>query len=152
MKPRTSGAHRPVRKLINLALLSAMLFAVTFVVGCGDSSGAKDQVSGKVTLNGQGVNGFVVFVGADKKEAQGPLLNGIYHIDNPPKGEVDVLVKGMGGPVGPAPTPPKDSSTTGTLGGTSGGAAPPPKYAVPGALPKFKVTGGKQTHDITLQP
>jgi len=151
MKRRTSAALHLTRPLCKVALLFALLSAVALGLGCGDSSGAKDQVHGKVTLNGEGVSGFVVLVGSDKKEAQGPLLNGTYHVDNPPKGEVDVLIRGMAGMAAPPGPKPKESPTT-TLPSSGSGVAPPPKYATPGALPKLKVTGGKQKHDITLQP
>jgi len=134
-----------------LALLVAVLG-----LGCGSSS-RSGELSGKVTLNGEGVAGTIVLLGSDGKEAaQGPILAGRYLIMNPPKGEYDVVVRPpvTGAPTGvPAPKPEKDKEKGGgTLAGTSQGAAPPEKYSRPGALEKLKVTGSKQEHNITLTP
>jgi hypothetical protein len=132
-------------------LLSLALCAVVFALGCG-RGGSKDVVTGSVTLNGQGVDGTIVFVGSDGKEVNGPLLNGKYQINNPPKGEVDVLVKGAPGArtaaVQPKSAPPMPD------GGKAApaGIAPPFKYAQRGNGLKFKVTGGRQEKNFELTP
>jgi len=145
-------SKRLAGRLLSLLVLSA---AIVFAAGCG-KAGPKNTVSGKVTLNGSPVMGDVVFVGGGK-EAKGPILNGEYTINDPPIGEVDVLVKGLEGAAG-APAgglkPPPGSKGDGLLDGAGAGSAvpAPAKYSQPGSLPKFTVKGGKQTHDIDLKP
>jgi hypothetical protein len=138
--------------LLRLVGSALLLTLASLVAGCGDGS-AKDSISGTVkTSAGDNVSGTVVFV-AGGKEAQGPLLDGKYKVDNPPKGDCDVLVKGIGGPMGGTQVNvPKDTSKM--PGNETGktGVAPNQKYAHPGVLPKYKFTGGKQTHNITLDP
>jgi len=95
--------------------------------------------------NGDKVSGTVVFVSGGK-EFSGPLLDGNYTVVNVPKGECDVLVKGMGA-IAP---PPKDAKEM--PGVTKMGVPPPEKYSKPGALPKYTVKGGKETHNIVLDP
>jgi hypothetical protein len=122
------------------------------IAGCGDSKpqGPSDSVSGKVLLNGEPVSGEVVFVAADKKQFPSPIaLDGSYRVVNVSKGEAQILVRGLGG-----------GTLKGKVGakgaepglGTGGGTQPPKKYATPGNGLKLMVTGGHQTHDLTLQP
>jgi len=82
--------------------------------GCPGGDGAKNSVSGKVTLNGKPVAGTVVFIGADNSEVGTSPIGpeGNYTIVNPTPGPVKILVKGKGaagsGPgVGPVIAPPK---------------------------------------------
>lgn len=136
-----------------LRLMLACLLAAA-LVGCG-SSGPSDTLSGKVTLNGQPVNGMVVLTGADGKTAQSMISpDGVYIVVNPPKGECSVLVKGMPGMPMSAPTAPKDAG--GKMPGVSEskiGVPPPAKYAqANNGLAKVNITGGKQTHNIELTP
>lgn len=155
---RTPGFY----PLVRYASLALSLSVLVWSAGC--SKGAKDVVTGKVTLAGQKVNGAVTFIGPDKKQVTGGIVNGVYTIENPPKGDNIVLVKGhgdampgaaknLGGAVAD-PTPDKsggdmmkDNRVKSDLG-----VPPPPKYASEATSGlKFTVTGGKQTNDITLE-
>jgi len=103
-----------------------------------------------VTLNGQAVAGQVVFVGTDKTEVASPIApDGMYRVNNPPKGQATVLVKGTGTPAGGAL--PKDTKGP-DVGGGSTGVAPPAKYATAAGGLTFDVTGGEQTFNIELKP
>jgi len=149
MRQPTLPALRSV--LLRILAPALLLASALFLAGCGTSS--KDSISGTVTMkDGKNVSGTVFFVGGGK-EYSGPLLDGKYQTSNVPKGEYDVLVKGMGGMAGPTVTPnvPKDVPKT-SDGGNKMGVPPPDKYAKPGALPKFTHPGGNQTHNITLDP
>jgi len=118
------------------------------VSGCG-TKGAANSVSGKVTLNDEPVKGLVVFVGADNKEVSAPTNpNGTYTLDNPPLGQVKVLVKTVG-PVGVDTPPPKDAPNM----PKAGGVAPPAKYASAATSGlTYEVKAGKHTYDIPLKP
>ena len=129
----------------------ALLLVVVLGAGCAPGGKAPDgAVSGKVTLGGRPVAGQVVFVGGDHKEIAAPITpEGGYQINNPPKGEYQVFVKGLpaqGPPPGaakaPGDAPPLRAPT---------GAAPPAKYAQAGNGLKFTVTGGEQKYDIELK-
>jgi len=131
------------------------------IVGCsGGGKDAANSVSGKVQYKGQDVQGMVVFV-SGSGEFQGPILGGKYKVDNPPKGEVTVLVRGLGPGAMPGglKAPPgatgagKDAAPGKTLdAGGAGGVQPPAKYADAKTSDlKFTVTGGKQTYDIELK-
>jgi hypothetical protein len=124
-----------------------LLLAVTAGLGgCGPPNKVNDSVTGKVTLKGQPVAGEVIFVGSDRKEVGSPIgADGSYQIYNPPKGEVQILVKGF---PGAAVEPPKDAPPR----PGAGGAAPPARYARPNNGLTMTVTGGKQTHDVPLTP
>jgi hypothetical protein len=124
----------------------ALLLALGTLAGCGGRGKAPDSsVSGKVTLGGRAVAGQVVFVGSDQKEIAAPINpEGAYQINNPPKGEYQVVVKGVPGvPVVPGTKAPGDAPPP--------GAAPPAKYAQPGNGLKFSITGGEQKYDIELK-
>jgi hypothetical protein len=133
--------------LCRLGLLGLL---VSLAVGCTTSSGPP-SLSGNVTLDGQKVGGTIVFVGGDGKEYPGGLLNGRYLVMNVPKGDYDVIIRGMGGSGSLTPKKDKDAGG-GTLGTDSQGVEPPAKYAKAGALEKVKVTGGQQTQNFTLTP
>jgi hypothetical protein len=137
--------------------VSLLVFSISTIalVGCG-SKGASDSVSGKVTMNGQIVAGQVIFITSDKKEIASPITaEGVYTINNPPKGEVQIIVKGAVAPGGPVARPiPKGDKTPGEPPPSpmaSSGATPPAKYAQAGNGLKFTVTGGQQTYDIDLK-
>ena len=128
------------------------LVALGLVAGCGGgekgpNSGAKNEVSGKVTLGVKPVAGQVVFVFSGGKEVSAPITgDGTYTLPDAPLGTARVYIRAMGGPVGPkgGPEMPKEGP-----GGS--GAAPPPKYqsAATSGL-TFEVKAGKQTYDIPL--
>jgi hypothetical protein len=151
MNPR---ALYPVGRLVSLALLST---AVLVVAGCGGKSGPKNQVSGKVTLNGQPVVGTIKF-SAGGKEKSGAILgnDGAYAVEDPPMGECDVTIEPMGGDMpggikaAPAVTGAGAVKEAGLVGAGQS-QRPPDKYRKPGLL-KFNVTGGKQTKDFELTP
>jgi hypothetical protein len=124
------------------------LSALVGGLGCGGAKEARDSVSGKVTLNGEPINGMISFRSGENETSPVPILNGIYKIENPPKGEVDIIIKEMPGMEGINTASPQDVSKT----TVKMAAIPPARYAVAGALPRFTVTGGKQTHDIPLTP
>jgi hypothetical protein len=144
-----------VRQRIRLPILLAIFFSSTLaLVGCGGGGtdggrgGAKDEVKGKVTLNGQPVFGTVTFIGADKKELYSPIsVNGEYIITNPPKGEGQFLVKGMGADI------PKGNEAKGDPKvKMDKGNEPPAKYALPNNGLKVTITGGKQEYNLELTP
>jgi len=149
--------HLPPARLLSRCLALLLLAAFVFA-GVGCDSGPKDIVSGFVTLNGKPVAGTIQFVGASKESQAVPIgPKGDYTLPNPPHGECDVIIKGMGG-VGGVTGPVKDASgaskdtmkDAGGLGGTGGMAvAPPKKYEQKGTL-KFTVEGGKQKKDFEL--
>jgi len=133
-----------------LLLTLPLLLASIALVGCGGGGGAKNSVSGTVTTkDGKNVSGQVVLVSGGK-EYVGPLLDGKYTVDEVPKGEADVLVKSTPGMIS-APPPPKEKDMSKFQNTGGPGISPPAKYAQAGALPKVTVTGGKQTHNITLE-
>jgi len=138
-------------------LLAFLCTALVTGTGCS-SSGARDVVSGKVTVSGQNVSsGQIKFLKDGKEAAMGPILNGDYQIENPPKGEVDVVITGQLGGEGPLKRPPGavgGAKEGGNLQGDakSGGVNPPPKYGMPNNGLKFTVTGGKQKKDWDLTP
>jgi len=128
--------------------------AAIAAVGCG-GKGANDTISGTVKLKtGQDVSGEIKFVVGDK-EAKGPILNGKYQVDNPPRGEANIVfiaplgagskLQTPGGPTGQV----KDSTT---MGGAQQMTPPPPKYTQPNNGLKVNITGGKQEYNIELDP
>jgi len=130
-----------------------LLLVLFLVTGCG-KGGPKNSVSGKVLFKDQPVMGSVTFVGPDGKEVSGPINpDGTYTVNDPPLGEDKIAIKGIPGMVN-APPPPQ-----GELPGMKGMPAPPKmavpppaKYANPANGLTFKVTGGKQTYNIDLNP
>jgi len=138
---------------LSLAILVAILSGVT---GCDKGpKGAKDSVSGTVKMNGENVTGTVAFVGSDNTNKESPIKpDGTYQIDDPPQGQVKVLVKGMGGPTGaPALKPPAGGPEMPSMPGMGKGATPPAKYASAATTPlTYDVKPGKQTFNIDLAP
>jgi hypothetical protein len=147
--------------LKTLALSASLVLGFGLLVGCGNA-GPATTVQGKVTVNGQPVNGTIHFVAADGKEASGPIgpTGGTYTVSDPPLGEVTVLFKG--GPAaaaapltppkplegGPAPTMPGDTmKSTGAMG-----VAPPAKYSEAANGIKYTVTAGHNQKDFELTP
>jgi hypothetical protein len=141
-RPLLARATRQVSFLLLFAALACL-------TGCpgGGPGDAKNSVSGKVTLNGQPVSGMVGFIGSDGKEVPAPIKpDGTYIVDNPPTGDVKVVVRGMQGPSLPKGVTMQD------MGGPQG-VQPPPKYASPATSGlTFNVTGGKQNYNIELTP
>lgn len=124
--------------------------ALLALLGCGGGGGgSKDSVSGKITHNGQSVAGTVTFVGADKQEHNGPIMDGKYTVGNLPKGEYQVLVKGI--TPGGTPLVPVKGEKAAEGAGAASGAAPPEKYSKPGNGLTFTSAGGEQKHDIDLK-
>lgn len=128
------------RTLAGLVLLVA--------IGCSSGTGAKNSLTGKVTVNGQAVAGNLYFIGADGKESNPVLLalDGTYTWLEPAKGTYKVLVKGMPGMAGA-----KDSKPLPGMPAT-GGMAPPPKYATTAGGLTVTITEGNQTKDFELTP
>jgi len=154
--PSTAKRYLSGRVLggLSLALLVALLPGVT---GCGSGpQGAKNSVSGTVKMGGENVAGTVAFVGSDPNPKETPIKpDGTYQVDDPPTGQVKIVVKGMGGPGGapagvkPAPGGPEMPS----MPGMAKGATPPAKYGSPASTPlTYDVKPGKQTHNIELTP
>jgi hypothetical protein len=132
-----------------------LLAALLFVPGCG-SKGPKNYVVGKVTVKGQPATGTIAFIGSDGKEVVSPIgPDGSYMIPDPPLGDAKIAVRGMPGMIsGPPPNTPKEltKDMPGNTSAPTMGVPPPAKYANPTNGLTFKVTGGKQTHDIDLTP
>ena len=138
--------------------IALLLFGVTLLVGVGcgkKDEGPKNFVAGKVTLNGEPVAGMVVFTGPGNKEVSSPInIDGSYRVADPAVGQNTIVVKSAPGmSMAPAGSPPKDAPPlTGASGSAKMGVAPPAKYASPGNGLKYDVKGGKETHDIKLEP
>jgi len=138
-------------RLVSLPLL---VFLLLVAAGC-PSTVAKDNVSGKVTVAGEKVvMGTITFIGADGKTATGNITPTGYVVENPPKGECKITIKGMGLTLN---APVKDSSKDSEkvtkdmkMETPAMGATPPKKYESPENGLKFTVTSGKQKHDIDL--
>jgi len=130
------------RRLLAIALLSIPLLGL----GCSNTKG-KGELTGKVTLQGAGVDGTLVLIGTDKKEITGSILNGKYLVESPPKGEYDVVIRRNPG----AKDPPKVKGAPGVVAAEAG-VPPPEKYSKAGVIPKLNVTGGKQSQDFELTP
>jgi len=115
------------------------------VTGCPKDKGAKNSVSGKVTLDGQPVKGTVIFKYADGQEKPSPLgPQGNYMIPDPPTGQVKILVRGMGGAAAP-------KGAEGPNAGTGSGVEPPSKYGDERTTDlTYEVKPGKHTKDLTL--
>jgi len=138
------------------ALRTLFCLLAIALAGCGASTGS---VTGKVTLNGEVVNGgTVTFIGSDQKVVTAPIsAEGEYTIPKLPPGAAKIGVM-------PLPTMPKgkgmdmmDPSKMG--GGAEKPSEPPPK---PRPIPKryqdpeksgltYTVTKGSQEHDIKLE-
>jgi len=80
---------QPPGRFLQVLLLSTLIVGV----GCG-TTGPKDVVSGKVTYKGSPVEGTITFITAAGKEFQGPITGGAYFLNDTPKGEVRVTIKG----------------------------------------------------------
>lgn len=154
MYERMWSACRKGSYLAVLALFPALS-------GCGDAGGtAKDSLKGKVTLNTKPVAGLIVFVNAEGKELSAPLgPDGSFTVENPPAGEVTVVVRTIGG-VGKAKEIPggavvagKGGSVLPSAGTGMGGEDPPAKYGDPKTSPlKYTITAGHQTKNFELTP
>jgi len=146
---RSSATSSSLRFLDRAARSLGLVLALASLVwaaGCGGSKG-KNEVTGKVTLDGQPVVGNVVFVGSDGKEVMALIRpDGTYTIPEPPMGEVKIKVIGL---VGLAP-PGQGSAAAPAAGAGASGVAPPEKYASADNGLTFNVTGGKQTKDLPL--
>jgi hypothetical protein len=146
--------------LVRCASLALSLSVLVWSAGC--SKGAKDSVTGKVTLNGQKVTGTLTFTGPDKKSVTAPINpDGTYLIENPSKGDNTITVQGLGTGPGAAPantfapvTPDKgaDLMKDKSIKGDTMGSPPPTKYATEAGGLKYTVKGGKETHNIELTP
>jgi hypothetical protein len=136
-------------RAIRAGLFPGLLILLAVLSGCnGDGDG--DTVSGKVTHQGKVVAGEVVFVGLDKKQYACPITDeGTYKI-KAPKGEFQVLVKGMPGTKRPEPKTAKKVAAP-IAGPAPRGVAPPAKYLQPNNGLKVIVTGAEQIFDIDLK-
>jgi len=153
MYPHSSPPVLPARLIVRC--LALLLLAGFVAAGIGCTRDAKDSVSGFVTLNGKPVTGNIQFISGSKESPPSPIgPKGDYTVINPPKGECDVVIKGLGAVAGPV----KDAKPMGDKDAGSGiqgpgemAAQPPQKYASRGVL-KFTVEGGKQKKDFELTP
>lgn len=131
---------------------------LALVVGCsGKGGGAKDSITGKVTLEDKPVSGTVYFVYADNKEVSSPIkADGSYQIDKAAPGKVKIVVKSMLGSAGTGlVAPPKitDQPEMPKLDGGGQGVPPPPKYNAANTSDiEYEVQPGKHTFDIQLKP
>lgn len=145
------NAVYPTSRLVRLMAALPLATALLFLAGCGGSKGAKDSVSGKVTLGDQTVAGEVIFTYSDGKEGRSPIgPDGFYSIPTPSKGEAKIAVKGMLGGTGTPTSGPKSDMP---MPGAAGGVAPPAKYGrneTSGLT--YTVKGGEEKFDIPLTP
>jgi hypothetical protein len=139
-------ARRLFRRHIAPVALLALMAA-----GCGQE-GPSDTITGTALLNGEPVTGTITFVVGDKSSNSVPIgPKGDFRIDNPPKGQGEFVLKGMGGVAvaGPAPIVPKGGAD---LPMAKMAASPPAKYAQRGNGTNFTYDGGRKKHDLTLTP
>jgi len=138
-------------------LLVVCLAFLVVASGC-TPKGARNVVTGTVKLDGQSINmGTVTFVGGDK-QVSSPIVNGSYRIEEPPIGQVTVLVIGAtNSPTGDKPAEqPKIPKIKGPAGDMpmdlpDAGVNPPAKYSKKETSPlKIEVKGGKETIPIDL--
>jgi len=141
------------------SLAAVCLLALIAVAGCGGGGKeAKNQIVGKVTMDGKPVNGAVVFVGSDNKEYSSPIgsTDGTYQVMEAPNGNMKVYIKGnLAGAGGKLVEPPKAGGGTDMpkgLGGGSGVDAPKKYSSAASTDLTFEVKGGKQEYNITLTP
>jgi len=149
---RCDGRYTFVRLGLRTIPSLVVFCAAVLAAGCDKKSDpGKDGVSGKVTLDGKGVSGTVVFVAADKKEYPALLSgDGKYTVADLPAGDYKVAVRSMTGGAGPAP---KGGGSMPDAGGGGAGSGPPAKYASADTSGlTFKRTSGKQEYDIPLTP
>jgi hypothetical protein len=131
-----------------LPCLVFLLPGILWAVGCSSDNNPNDFVTGKVTLDGKPVSGFVIFINASGQETRGIIkLDGTYLLPDLPKGQYQVAVKAIEA----APTPP-DAKMKDMPAQTTTGVSPPARYAAPDNGLTCTVTGGKQTYDIKLTP
>ena len=138
--------------------LGVCLVALALVSGCGSSGKeAKNQVTGKVTLDGKPVNGAIVFVEGGK-EYQSPIssTDGTYQINDAPNGNMKVYIKGSAAALGGKLIEPKAGAGAPempkNLGGGTGVEAPTKYGSVATSGLSFEVKGGKQQQDFPLTP
>jgi hypothetical protein len=157
---RTGISHSSFQPLARPASLLLLFVALCLSVGCsGQKGGAKNEVSGKVTLGDKPVTGIVGFVYSDNSEVTAPTdPDGKYTIANAKEGAVKVYVKPVtdsGASVG-APIVQKgaaDMPKEGPGGATGARTPPLPKYSsVNTSGLTYDVKAGKQTYDIPLKP
>jgi hypothetical protein len=138
---------------VSLVLFAALLVGVS---GC-KPKGPTNFVTGKVTLNGEPVSGLISFIDASNKETLGVPINaadGTYTIENPPLGQVKIVVKAMPGASNAPMVKPKDAPMP-EMGAPTAmkGVSPPAKYGTATTTPlSYEVKPGKQTYDIPLTP
>jgi hypothetical protein len=143
------------RHHLSASWLVPFTLVIVLAAGCGKKE-PTSTVTGKVTLNGQPVAGTVAFVGPDNKQVTAPINpDGTYTVASPPTGQVRILVKSLPGAIpGAKPIISADMARTMPVSTTAPatGQSPPARYAWPNNGLTFNVTGGKQSHDITLVP
>lgn len=154
----TNNTPNTARLAARLVSSAVCLLALAVAAGCGGGGKeAKNQVTGKVTMDGKPVNGTVVFVTSDNKELQSPIgsTDGTYQIIDAPNGSMKIYIKGsLAGTGGALKEPPKGGPGPDMAKGLGGaGVDAPAKYgsAATSGL-TFEVKGGKQEHNITLTP
>jgi hypothetical protein len=143
---------RPTRFIpLRLAFGSFALFAgLALLTGCGgkkNTEDTKNTVSGKVLLGDKPVNGTLIFVSADGKEARAPIgPDGSYTLTDPPIGSLKVYIQ-----PGQALVAPKGGEVPKDGPAASGAVQPPAKYqtAASSGL-TYDSKAGKQTYDPTL--
>jgi hypothetical protein len=154
--PASLGSLRncPGHSVVRWFGLTLLLLALGLTAGCGGSGGAKNEVTGKVTLGDKTVAGTVTFVYADGREVVGPINpDGTYLVTDPPPGQVKICVKGLPGGGTGLPGPKGGPEMSKDMPTTQGaGVSPPIKYAHAGTTPlTYEVKAGKHTHDLQLK-
>jgi hypothetical protein len=124
---------------------------VVAVLGCSSNQPERNEVTGKVTLDGQPVTeGIVTFHGGNNAKASGAVMaNGTYTVSDPPTGRCEITVAGVpGNSIGAKQE--GGGHSAGVPGFGSRPSVIPKKYGRPGNGLSHEVQPGPQTKDLEL--
>lgn len=141
---------------VRLSVVLGLSALALIVSGCSGPAAAKNEVFGKVMLDGKAVAGNVVYVNGAGKEFFALIKqDGTYSTDLSP-GDYKVAVRGMPG-LGGSTAPPMEMPGGAKMpempsAGGPKGVAPPANYAsVETSGLTFKHPGGKTENNIELK-
>jgi hypothetical protein len=118
--------------------------AVLLLAGCSAAPAARDNLTGRVLLDGVAVaDGIVTLHGPDGQDATSSILtDGTYSVDDPPLGTCQITLRDPPGAAGPA--------AHGDSPGENGPSRIPDKYARPGNGLQVEVKPGQTVFTIIL--